>query len=132
MALSVWSMVLVRVIAIPVLFEHSVKNLRQRSSPDKSVLLFGPSLPTHLLRVHIHLPPLKLHRWCLSLLHLLLNPPRSQSCGVIGPAVPSDGAFFSCFAHKRFFFLLRPFRWRGNQPANRQTDTPEHNVHIGV
>jgi hypothetical protein len=79
-------------------------------------------------------PPLKLHRCCvsLSLLHLLRNPLRSQSCGVIGHAVPSGVAGFSCCAHKPFFFLLRQFRWRRNQPANRQTDTPEHNVRIGV
>ncbi len=96
--------------------------------------MFGQSLPTHLVRQSLHLPPLKLLRRCLSLFHLnfLPNPLLSQSFGVIGHAVPSGVAGSSCFVHKQFFFLRRRFNGRRNKTANRQTYKPEHNVRIGV
>src|SRR6266496_2536359 len=133
-ALYAWSTGLARAIVVPALFERSVKNPPPRSSHGKSVLLFGPSLPTHLLRQRLLLPPLKLHRCCLSLshLHLLPNPLRSQSCGVIGHAVPSGVGGSSCFVRKPSFFLLRCFNGRRNKTANRLRDKPAHNAHIGV
>jgi len=133
-ALYAWSTGLARAIVVPAFFERSVKNPPPRSSHGKSVLLFGPPLPTHLLRQLLHLSPLKLHRCCLSLshLHLLPNPLLSQSCGVIGHAAPSGVGGSSCFVRKPSFFLLRCFTCRRKKTANHQRDKPEHNARIGV
>jgi len=132
MALCALCMALARAIVVLVLFERSAKNPQQRSSHGKSVRCFGLSLPTSLF------PPcllsLKPQQHCLSLfpLHLLPNPLRSRSSGVIGHAAPSGVTGSSGFVHKLFFFLLRRFNRRRNRSPHRQRDTPEHNVHIGV
>src|SRR6266700_6541147 len=112
---------LARAIVVPALFERSVKNPPQRSSHDKSVPLFGPPLPTHLLRQHLHLPPSRPHQRCLSLSppHLLPNSLCSQFFGVIGHAAPSGVAGFNCFVHKPFCFLLRRFNGTSNKLTNR-------------
>jgi hypothetical protein len=134
MALYAWCTALVFAIAAPALFESSVKNLPRRGSHGKSVRFFGPSLPPHLFRESLLLPPLKLPRRCLSLLHLnfLPNTLLSQSFGVIGNAVTSGVGGSSCFVHKRFFSLLICFNGRRKKTANRQIDRPEPNVPIGV
>src|SRR6059036_311291 len=134
MALCAWSTVLARAIAVPVLCERSARNPRQPSSQGKSVRWLGLSLPTHLFRQRLHLPPLKRLRRCLSLFHLtfLPNPLLSQFFGVIGHAVPSGVGGSSCFVHNPSCFLPIRFNGRRNQRANRQRAKPELNVRIGV
>ncbi len=126
MAQCAWSTALARAIAVPVLCARSVKKPQRLSSHGKSVRWFGLSLPTHLFRQRL--------RRCLSLFHLnfLPNPPPSQSCGVIGHAVPSGVGGSSCFVHKPSCFPLLRFNRSRNTRANRQRDKPALNVRIGV
>jgi len=134
MALCAWSTALARAIAVLVHGARSASNPPRPASHGKSVRWFGLSLPTHLFRQRLHLPPLKLLRRCLSLFHLNFppNPLLSQSCGVIGHAVPSGVGGSSCFVHKPSCFLLLRFNRRRNTTANRQRDKPALNVRIGV
>jgi len=106
--------------------QRSVRKPRRLASHGKWVRWFGLSLPTHLFRQRL--------RRCLSLFHLnsLPNPLLSQSCGVIGHAVPSGVAGSSCFVHKPSCFLLLRFHGRSNMSANRLRDTPALNGRIGV
>jgi hypothetical protein len=126
MALCAWSTGLVFAIAVLVHGARSARKPRRLSSHGKSVRWFGLSLPTHLFRQRL--------RRCLSLFHLnfLPHPLLSQSCGVIGHAVPSGVGGSSCFVHKPSCFLLLRCNGRRNTRANRQRDTPELNVRIGV
>src|SRR6266516_4152789 len=135
MALCAWSTVLARAIAVLVRGSAQCQESATTSKPaSASVRWFGLSLPTHLFRQRLHLPPFKLLRRCLSLFHLNFppNPLLSQSCGVIGHAVPSGVAGSSCFVHKPSCFLLLRFNRRRNTTANRQRDKPALNVRIGV
>src|SRR5438128_452779 len=137
MALCAWSTALARAIAVLVHGARSARNPPRPASHGKSVRWFGLSLPTHLFRQRLplsHLPPWKLLRRCLSLFHLNFppNPLLSQSCGVIGHAVPSGVAGSSCFVHKPSCSLLLRFNRRRNKTANRQRDKPALNVRIGV
>jgi hypothetical protein len=126
MALCAWSTVLARVIVVLVLYERSVRKPRRPASHGKSVRCFGLFLPTYLFRP-------RLPR-CLRLFHLnsLPNPLLSQSCGVIGHAVPSGVGGSSCFVHKPSCFLLLRCHRRSNTSANCQRDTPALNERIGV
>ena len=134
MALCAWSTALARAIAVLVHGARSARNPPRPASHGKSVRWFGLSLPTYLFRQRLHLPPFKLLRRCLSLFHLNFppNPLLSQSCGVIGHAVPFGVGGSNCFVRKPSFFLLRCFNCRRKKIANRQKDKPEHNARIGV
>jgi hypothetical protein len=57
MARYVWSTVLALRIAVPVLFEHNVRNLLRRANHGKSALFFGPLKPPHRFWLN-PLPPL--------------------------------------------------------------------------
>ena len=126
MALCAWSTVLGLRIAVLVLCERSARKPRRLSSHGKSVPCFGLSLPTPLFRERLR------RSRSLFPLNFLPSPLLSQSCGVIGHAVPFGVAGCSCFVHKPSCFLPLRCNRRSNTRANRQQDKPARNVRIGV
>jgi hypothetical protein len=95
-ALYAWSMVLAHVIAVPVLFEISVKKPQQRRSLGKSVPLFGPPHPPHLLRPRLHRQQAPL---------MLREPLPSPAESAPFPVLWGDWP--RCSIRRRWFQLLR-------------------------